>query len=218
MNNSRNTNAAATNVDYLVLRRTLGILGIALPIVLVMGNSFVMQESISHFYYTKMSVVFTGTLIAFGLFLLSYRGYDKKDSELISDNIITNIAGVMAFFVALVPTACAECSLEVPNGHDNVVKNSIHLISAGLFIVIMGYMSFSQFTKSDKTDSLTKKRNRLFRICGVVIWLAVLALIIKFSIDFNVFANYIFWCETVALIAFGIAWLVKGKTLTRLGM
>jgi len=218
MNEEKNSTVAATNMDYLILRRTLGILGIALPIVLVMGNGFVMQESISHFYYTKMSVVFTGTLIAFGLFLLSYRGYDKKEDELIGDNIITNIAGIMAFFVALIPTACAECPAEIPNGHHDLVRNSIHLISAGLFIVIMGYMSFFQFTKSDKTDSLTKKRNRLFRTCGVVIWLAVLALVLKFAIDFYAFDNFVFWCEAVALLSFGIAWLVKGKSLTRLGI
>ena len=107
------------NIDHLILRKYLGILGMALPLILILGNGFKVENSISHYYYTTMSVVFTGTLIAFGFFLISYRGYIKDDNELFSDNFITNTAGILAFIVAIIPTACAECNPGVPGWHDD---------------------------------------------------------------------------------------------------
>ena len=206
------------NIDYLTLRKYIGILGIVMPLVLIIGNGFKLEESISHFYYTNMSVFFTGTLIVFGMFLFSYRGYAKEDDEMLSDNIITNMAGILAFIVTFVPTACRECGVGFPNAHIDTVRNSIHLISAGLFITAMGYMSFNQFVKSENTDKLTKNRKLIFRVCGTVIWLMVLFLLLKLIFDLK-FSEYdIFWGETVALVFFGFAWLIKGKALEGFGM
>lgn len=209
---------ASININYLTLRKYLGILGIAMPFVLIMGNDFQIEESISHYYYTKMSVVFTGTLIAFGLFLISYKGYDKKNEELVSDNVITNLAGIFAWVVALIPTACAYCSEGVPNGHDDIVRSTIHLGSAGLFMVIMGYMAYIQFPKSKKTDSVTLRRNRIFRFCGLLIWAIVVMLFLEHVTSLSFTSSDVFWGETIALICFGIAWLIKSKSLGRFGL
>ncbi len=206
------------NIDYLTLRKYLGILGIALPLVLIIGNGFKVENSISHYYYTSMSVVFTGTLIVFGFFLISYNGYHKGEGELFSDNFITNAAGLLAFVVALIPTACAACEDGVPNGHNDTVKSIIHLVSAGLFIIAMGYMSFNQFVKSDNNDKIAIRRKRLFRICGIVIWAIVLFLILEYVFKFRILECDTFIGETIALIAFGIAWLVKSKSLEKIGL
>lgn len=209
---------ADVNVNYLTLRRYLGILGISLPIILVMGNDFQLEPSISHFYYTDMIVVFTGILISFGLFLISYKGYKIKEGELFSDNLITNFAGILAFIVALVPTACAECDPGIPNGHNDGVRNFIHLLSAGLFITAMGFMSFVQFVKSDKSDPLTKRRKFIYRFCGLSIWAVVLFLFAEYVLDFKISQQDTFWGEFVALVFFGTAWLVKSESLENLGL
>ena len=97
---------------YRRIRKSIGLLGVLLPIVLLcfsLINFFntQIQPSISHYYYTNLRDIFTGTLYAVGLFLFLYKGHTNK-SFLKNDNLLTNIAGVMATGVALVPTFPAE--------------------------------------------------------------------------------------------------------------
>jgi len=72
-------------ISYLSLREAVGILGFSLPIVLVLGNLLIfhskaIEDSISNYYYTGMRGVFVGTLWAIGVFLVSYRGYERRDA------------------------------------------------------------------------------------------------------------------------------------------
>ena len=67
--------------SYLTLRKTIGLLGLALPVVLAVGGLLIfdppgLQRSISAYFYTNISQVFVGTLWAIGFFLLSYKGYE----------------------------------------------------------------------------------------------------------------------------------------------
>jgi len=93
---------------YRRIRRAIGYLGISLPFLLV-GFSLIsffqtkIQPSISHYYYTNLREIFTGTLCAVGLFLIRYKGHGNA-SIWKNDNLLTNIAGIMAIGVALVPT------------------------------------------------------------------------------------------------------------------
>ena len=215
---NRHDSDASIHLNHINLRLYLGILGILLPLILFIGNGLRLESSISHFYYTRMSVVFTGILCSFGFLLISYMGYEKKSSEFISDDFITNLAGLAALLVAIIPTACSTCPSGVPNGHSDPLLNKIHLISAGVFIVAMGYMSFVQFTKSDKSDELTKKRNTIYRACGLLIWITVLYLMCSFLFNFSLTAYDVFIGETIALVCFGIAWLIKSKSLSALGL
>ena len=218
------------NFDYLTLRKTLGILGLALPVALIIGNDFTIEPSISHYYYTSMIVVFTGILFAFGLVLMAYRGFPTEENEMMSDNLITNLAGGLAILVAIIPTSGEIGSEGVPNFHESDVINAIHLGFAGMFICLMGYMSVFQFTKekkqlSDPSLNFTQaevnrivKRVNLYRICGVLIWLSVAYIALAKYVGFNLTGADTFWGETVALICFGIAWLVKSKALSKVGL
>jgi len=64
---------------YRRIRRAIGYLGLSLPILLV-ALSFIpffktsLQPSISHYYFTNLREIFTGTLCAVGLFLICYKG------------------------------------------------------------------------------------------------------------------------------------------------
>ncbi|MCB9262527.1 MAG: hypothetical protein H6607_09150 [Flavobacteriales bacterium] len=201
------------------LRRNLGILGVSLPIILLIYSNFHPQPSISDFYYTNIGIVFTGVLIAFGLFLYSYRGYEKQKDEVISDNWLTNIAGILAIATALIPTQYVEnpYSTWPPNGHNNETIGLIHLLCASGFFIIMGWMSMYRFTLS--TDPAKKNRNRLYRICGIGVWVSLLfaGLSIKFDV-LQVSKIDVFIYETAALWFFGTAWLIKGEALKKLGI
>jgi hypothetical protein len=92
---------------YRRIRRAIGYLGVLLPVVLVVLSLFTffnteLQPSISDYYFTNLREIFTGTLSAVGLFLIRYKGI-KNASIWRNDTLLTNIAGIMALGVALIP-------------------------------------------------------------------------------------------------------------------
>src|SRR5260221_2268583 len=90
-------------ISFNTLRKTIGWLGILLPAGLLVANFLFahchsIQDSISHFYYTVAGNLFTGTLCAVALFLISYRGYTGA-----ADYIFTTLAGLIVVAVAFFP-------------------------------------------------------------------------------------------------------------------
>src|SRR3954465_1447801 len=97
--------ASATDglvVSYMTLRKAIGVLGVALPVVLVAGGLILfgghgLQPTISDYYGTPMGDGFGGLLFAIGLFLFSYRGFNWRDE------LAGKIACAFAVGVALFP-------------------------------------------------------------------------------------------------------------------
>jgi len=218
--------------SYYRIRKLIGLLGIILPaLVVIVYGGFL--SSISHYYYTKSSVVFISVLSALGLFLISYKGYERdKKTERLSDNLITHIGGVAVLLVVIFPTYCSGISISGINsfclsdayplfGHRSAVVNIIHLISAGTFFITMGWMSIFRFTKRDFKEDLTNEKqnkNKIYRFCGYTIWISMGILLVEFSLkifypDFNITNYDVFILETISIIAFGISWLVKGDSI-----
>ncbi len=108
------------NIDvntYRRIRKAIGILGFALPIVLISFSIIPyfptqVQPSISDYYYTNLRELFTGCLCAVGLFLIRYQGH-KNPNFFKNDSKLTNIAGAMAFGVALMPTTPPNCEAKI---------------------------------------------------------------------------------------------------------
>ncbi|MCK5822329.1 MAG: hypothetical protein KAH17_10585 [Bacteroidales bacterium] len=196
-------------ISYLSLRKSLGILGILLPFILLIG-SYVpgayqeIQKSISAYYYTNMGDVLVGVLFTYGLFLFAYKGYGRID------NLAGNLACVFALGVALFP--CLS---------DNPIIRQLHLISASLLFLAFAFFSIFLFTKSKHTKPLPKKkriRNRWYRGCGYTILVSMILMGIYFmflekSIPGLAKLKPIFWLESIALWAFGLSWLIKGEVL-----
>ena len=194
--------------SYLALRKAVGWIGILLPFILMLGVVFIfkgeiIQESISHYYHTSMRNVFVGALCAVALFMFFYSGYNKWD------NWIGNAAGLFAIGVAWFPTA--EAGSSNPAG-------KIHLACAAVFFLLLAVFSLFLFTKKKKKETPTKQklaRNIIYRACGIIMITCLISIVIYFNF---IHANYpessfVFWAETVALIAFGVSWLTKGETL-----
>jgi len=219
---SEETAMSANNDDrqlvesYLNLRRGVGLLGVALPVilpfgVLFLGSSRVLQESISDYHGTVMKGVFVGALFAIGMFLFSYAGYepsaDKKWYEP-SDNLAGHFAGVFALGVALFPVTS-----------DSGLVRIIHFVSAGLLFLTLSYFLLHLFTKTKAggTPSPEKRnRNKIYVFCGRLILVCiVLILIYSFLPEDNSIAAIkpVFWLESIALWAFGASWFIKGDTL-----
>ena len=199
-------------LSYLTLRKTLGILGISLPIILVVGSCACgrydeIQQSISAYYYTNMGNVLVGVLFAYGLFLFAYKGYGKVD------DLTGDLGCIFALGVALFPCQSA-----------NPIIGQVHLISAAWLFLVFAYFSIVLFTKSkyakQNLPKEKKDRNLVYRICGYTILVCILLMIIymyvlKKSVPELASLKPIFWLETIALWAFGLSWIVKGNVILK---
>jgi len=213
------------HADYRI-RKLIGTLGLILPLSLPLSKGEVLA-SMSHYYYdTLSSLVFIIVLSAFGLFLLSYKGYKiDPTTEKISDDFLTNIGGLAALIVVFVPTTClGSCSTSIDAlcdtdfeplfGHTNDLANKIHLISAGIFILCMGWMSRFKFTRG-----IDDGNHRLYKWCGNLVFISVGLIVVFIGLEhviegnFFLKSHYVFVFETTAVIPFGISWLVKGKAI-----
>lgn len=206
---------------YRRIRRTIGYLGISLPIILVL-LSFVdffetpVQPSISHYYYTNLREIFTGTLAAVGLFLIRYKGHGNI-SIWKNDNLLTNIAGIMALGVALVPTNPNHLSEKIytliPSNQEWL--GFLHYGFAGMLFLIFSLLAINVFTIGQETESNAPKsilnENNIYKFCGYSI--IVFIILVPVSDKFQLFSNSTLLFEALSLFVFGIAWLIKGRAL-----
>jgi hypothetical protein len=199
-------------ISYLVLRRAVGIIGIALPFVLVVGkwllNGWGIQSSISAYYYTSMRDVFVGSLCAIGVFLLSYRGYER------ADDVAGNVACVFAVGVALFPTSPPAGATAT-----QTAVGLIHLVFASAFFLTLAYFSLVLFRKTNPAKQMSerkKERNVVYTACGYTILACVGLIIVDVVLLRDLVLQAVgpvFWLESAAVIAFGVSWLTKGETI-----
>ena len=193
-------------ISYLTLRKMVGLLGISLIPVLVLG-SFIfdhtnqIQVSVSAYYHTHMRNALVGIVCGISLFLLSYNGYTKLDA------IASKLAGVFALGIAFLPTSTVDDKSDI--------ISKLHYITSGIFFAILAFMSIFLFTKS--SGNMTpekKKRNKVYRVCGVIMTVCVIGIPID-SIPaihdrIRSFKPTLI-LEFFALTSFGISWLTKGE-------
>jgi hypothetical protein len=204
-------------ISYMSMRRLIGILGMALPFIVVIGGAinncdYNVQGSISLYYYTNMSDFFVGLLCAVSLFLTSYKGHEN-------DHIFTVLSGIFALGIAFFPTSMDPASYQkvgIFQICDNV-SMWIHLSFAASYFLTLAYISYFLFTKTDRKKIKRKKRirNRIYQTCGIVMASSILLIFIFFLFFENTWiSNYkpVLILEAVALIAFGYSWLIKGET------
>jgi len=205
-------------ISYMTLRKMIGYLGILLPVLLVVGGGLVpareIRDSISAYYYSHMRDLFVGWLCMVGVFLYSYKGYDRVD------DFVTSVSGLLALGVGLFPTRSDE-EIPVPVGIfrlNDFVSSFVHYTCAVLFFILLAAMSTFLFTKTADPQSMTnekKARNHVYRICGGIMF-AVLLFGGVFSLPILKHAapsHLLLWVETICLWAFGASWLVKGQAL-----
>lgn len=187
------------------LRFAIGVLGMLLPwIVLILSCAYGygIPDSISQTYYLEPCITpFMMVLGMAGLALLCYKGYDKQD------NIVCTIAGIFGWSICIFP--CVASVLLDANGLVGTfqipqnISGWIHNISAVVFFGLLAYNSLFLFTKSsgEMTEN-KKKRNVIFRVCGI-------GMIASFPMLLLPIPHIIWIVETIALTFFGISWLTK---------
>lgn len=205
--------------SYYRVRRLLGYLGFLLPMLLIVGVFLPvvdMKPSISDFYHTVLRDLFVGVLITMGVFLVSYQGYERKEGEPFSDNVLATVAGIMAFGVALFPNETAD-QIEVTFAQTIMglkYTSLAHYVCAIVFLFCLGAFCFVRFAQ---TSNLSRRKT--YTRCG---WIIVASAV--FAVGFSVvklsgvepYKSYVddyalvFWAETIAVWSFSYAWLIKG--------
>ena len=204
-------------IDTKHLRCTIGKLGALLPIivlVLSLISGFGLPESISATYYLAPCITpFMIILGSASILLFSYKGYDRQD------DIICTIAAIFALGICLFPCGTEDLITIWPSLAilDRVgtfqltpdISGVIHNICAIGFFALLAYNSLFLFTKSSGTVTENKKkRNIIFRVCGVVMAASFVA-IVPISV-FEIWGG-VWLVETIALAFFGISWLTKAN-------
>jgi len=207
-------------ISYNTLRKIVGLLGLAFPIILILGSVIVgdcstVQSSISSYYHTVMRDVFVGTLCIVGFFMFAYNGYDRTDR--IAGNLACFFALGVAFFPTGVEPPANSCAF-IPEDQNPIISK-IHYIFAACLFLTLTFFAFFLFTKSNGTKTIQKKkRNVIFKICGLIMLICIILLACYFVWGEHTSLNKlkpVFYLEGIALWAFGISWLVKGEFLLK---
>lgn len=193
--------------SYLLLRVVIGVMGIGLPLALFLGDWLFLagspapRSSLSAYYHSGMRDVFVGILCVAGIFLITYRVADYK-----WDNGLSTFAGVLALGVALFPTGAPQGrQTELQKALGEPLVAWIHFGSAVLFILLLAAIGFNFGWREKQKPGL-----RLFHwACAGTIILALLYIgvtkLFEVADDYSLLIG-----ETVAVVAFGLSWLVKG--------
>ena len=217
-------------ISYYTMRRSIGILGITLPLILLAGSFLLggckeVQMSISVYYHTNMRNIFVGFNCAVALFLFAYRGHDWRD----------NLAGYLgcifvlgvAFLPCTISTPDQPCL--VPASAQNPLVGKLHNVSALLYFIILIVYSLFLFPKTHM-DMVTgekmfmgrqkKKRNVVYYTCGSIMTASLLLIIAYMWILNDLYPGLkrlepIFWLESIVLLSFGLSWLTKGQLFFR---
>lgn len=194
-------------------RQLIGYIGLALPALLYLLagarptsglERWKALGSISAYFYTGAVAAFVGMLVALALFLLTYRGYANRYHRL--DRAAAMTAGCAALAVAFFPTGAPIPELGVSWWSPRSAV--IHYLAAIVLFASFAFFSLFLFRLgSDESPPADKRRlNTVFLVCGV----AIVASIVWAGIN-GWTGKSIFVPESVALIAFAISWLVKGR-------
>jgi hypothetical protein len=200
-------------ISTLHYRKVVGLMGLFLTPVLYLFAGCFIPDSISSYYYQASSTIFVGTMCSIGLFLCCYEGYD------LGDHVGSFIAGMAAVMVGLCPTAPDPPTMPTPH---QLFMGDIHLASATVFFLAITYLCWFQFVQSDKSlkNQTPQKRirNGVYRFCGLIMLVGLLGVEANhvwgdaFKAVFTV-VKPVWFFETIAIVAFGFAWLVKGEGL-----
>lgn len=212
-------------LSYYTMRKAVGLIALSLPFILALGSILfallgpagtlphpLLQRSVSDYYYSPMHNYYVGSLCAIAAFLACSRGYD------LTDEIAGYVAGAFTFAVALVPPvnphAIRYTRLEIQIGF-------VHTGFAAIMFLVFAYFCIFLFRRSSPDKPFTRRkrhRNTIYGVCGLTIigCMIVMVVLTVSGIEHGRPPDgLLFWFESLALAAFGIAWLTKGEGILK---
>ena len=214
------------NIDRNLHRKIIGYLGVLTPFILVFGSfAFgcnIAQESISDYYHTDVQHIFSWIVIVIGIFFLTYPILEDYKT----DKKPFRIGGIMALFIAFFPTNFKDinnCTCQSSTLGNFQITGYIHNIAAVAFFLILSYICIFLFTKTNPLKKISNNKktcNRFYRFSGFTILTCIILIIIYVSWAKEKFSQLhelrpIFILESIALLFFGLAYLIKGGSFLK---
>lgn len=202
--------------SFLLMRTAIGLLGIGLPLVLLLGDAIFLagrapRGSLSAYYHTGVRDVFVGSLCAIGLFLITYMFFHYN-----WDNVLSIVAGLAVIGVAVFPTGGNSPLTPLQERFGEQTVSSVHSVSAAVFILSLAIISLlfghREGMRRDRAPRQRRRGKMLHWGCAFVIVAAVVYIAVtKWLGAYD--EHSLFYGETVATLAFGLSWLMKGFEL-----
>lgn len=186
--------------DYKTLRLFVGLIALCLPFVVSLASSNRLN-SISAAYYSEAKYLLIVLLVLVGLFLFAYSGHSPSES------LVSKIASIATILLVVLPADCTDCRATII-GH-------LHFIAGAVLLLVLAYFCLVPFQKGTRgAGGRRERRSLIYRICGWTMLACIIGLFFA-----NVFLTgttinkyrLTYYGEAIALIAFGIAWIVSGK-------
>jgi hypothetical protein len=163
-------------------------------------------RSISESYYHGDNArnVLVGFLFAIAAFLFAYNGSRNLERYL------SKVAAIAAICIAMFPCGC-EVNHRIYN-----TAAMIHLIAAAIMFSILAIFCriFYQHAMA-KGHVEARRRAGIYAMSGLSIVAAMVVAVLgkNMAVLGQMFPNLIWWCEAVALVAFGVSWLTASHVL-----
>jgi hypothetical protein len=217
--------------SYLLIRATVGVIGIALPILLMVGEGFFQgsihaRGSLSAYYHSPMRDMFVGGLCVVGVLLLTYLAGQPHTV----DFVFSTIAGVAIIGVVAMPTnrpdlpdgapLCGphtnpeppDCSsVESTFGEHQVAVG--HAICGVVFIASLLVVCLA-FAHRERVDRNKPGWALVHYTCAGAMVVAAAWWVIGTWLEVDIFTlQPLYVCEVVSVWAFGVSWFLKGDAL-----
>lgn len=157
-------------------------------------------NSISATYFSNGNMCMIGALCLCSFFLFTYRGYD------LGDRTYTTVAAVSALLIVACPCAAVPMEYMGLFALPTKISDFIHMVAAIALFGSFALMTLTQFTKGSH-----KRRNTIYRTCGLIMLFCMLVLAVGYFAELPGYMTMI--CEAAMLEAFSFAWIVKSGIL-----
>lgn len=160
---------AVKSYRYLRLSIVVVVLSLMASVLIERSHVSCWQGSISAYFYTPVQAVFVGALLVIGVSLIAIKG--STDTE----DVLLNLAGVLAPIVAFVPTSppsrsCSSIEIVVNDAEPYIDNNILAFAIGGAAALVVALVVAKVMRKS--TIPRVDARSRLGLATGVVILLA----------------------------------------------
>ncbi|MFB9237839.1 hypothetical protein ACFFWC_20135 [Plantactinospora siamensis] len=218
--------------SYLLIRTSVGLIGILLPVVLIVGEAYFLRGgvhvrgSLSAYYFTPMRDIFVASLSVTGFLLVTYLAGQPRTW----DFWLSLLAGIAVIGVVFFPTSrpeltagAARCgTVPEPAGCSPIQQSlgetptaTVHFCCAAVFMLSIAVLAFL-FAYREQNRNASPGMARVQKLCGWLIIAAVAWVGLGRLLHADVWElTPLYLGEVVSVAAFGVSWLLTGRDLLR---
>ena len=198
------------NGSYFSMRVAIAAIGLALPLVLLIGGALTgcaVQTSLSAYFHTPVRDLFVGMLFLIAAPLHLYHGYSRRE------NLALNIAAVGAVMVALFPTGLPDTGACLTDAARDPAP-VLHII--GAFAFFLGGAFVAIVCAPETLDRLPEESAARYRMTyrslgSIMVLTPISALAITLLV--RVQPYYVLVVEILGVATLAVFWLVKTQEI-----